>query len=80
MSEPAQNDFQQTMDLTSVPLDQVARLCRDAAGELSPADLADRPALRRAVERARETAGRAAEAWAGHGEQPPPLPLPPSDP
>jgi len=74
MSEPAQDDPQHAVDLSGIPLGQIARLCRDAAAELSPQDLADRPVLRRAVQRARETAGRAGEAWAGHGEAPPPLP------
>jgi hypothetical protein len=77
MSEPARDDFSLTEDLTGLPLDQLARLCQDAADELSPQDAADRPILRRALHRVKEKAGQAGEAWAGHGEQPPLLPSPP---
>jgi hypothetical protein len=77
MSEPAQDDPQHAVDLTGVPLDQVARLCQETVDGLGPQELADRPALRRAAQRARETVDGAGPAWAGHGESPPPLPSPP---
>jgi FXSXX-COOH protein len=73
MSEPVQDGDSLAVDLTGIPLDQIARLCAATANDLSPEDATDRPALRRALRRVRETAGQEGEAFAGHGEQPPPL-------
>jgi hypothetical protein len=80
MSEPVHDDDSLAVDLTGVPLHQIARLCAAVADDLSPEEASRRPALRRALRRVRETAGQAGEAFAGHGEQPPPLlPLPPPE-
>ena len=80
MSEPAhENDSlpdDLAVDLTGIPLDQIARLCESAAGELSPDEASDRPILRRALRRALETAGHGGEVVAGHGQVPPPPPPP----
>jgi len=79
MSETAPDHESVAIDLTGVPLDQIARLCQATADDLSPEDARDQPVLHRALRRAKETAGQAGEAFAGgHGEQPPPLPEPPS--
>jgi FXSXX-COOH protein len=78
MNESTQDNESWAIDLTGIPLDQIARLCQSAARELSPEDARDLPVLQRALRRVRDSAGHAGEAFAGHGEQPPLLPLPPS--
>jgi hypothetical protein len=77
MSEPGQEEEPPALDLTGIPLDRIAWLCQASAAAVSPEDIHDRPALQRALRRAASAAGQAGEAFAGHGEQPPLLPLPP---
>jgi hypothetical protein len=74
MSAHVEDNEEPAIDLTGIPLDKIASLCRETAAEITPEDARDLPVLRRALCRAKNTAGRAGEAFAGHGEVPPPLP------
>lgn len=65
MSERTGDEDFPLPDLSGTTLERIARLCGPAAGLLDPDDLADRPALRRAVLRVQREEEHTGELYAG---------------
>lgn len=68
MRDSFRGDFAELVNLTEIPLDQVARLCEEAAEGLPPEEALDSPVLRRAVRRLRQEALCPGEIYVGHSE------------
>ena len=58
MTELAPDEAATLVDLSSMTLERIARLCGSSADGLDPDDVADRPALRRALQRVRQDGER----------------------
>jgi hypothetical protein len=65
LTEPVPGEAATLVDLTSVTLEQIARLCGSSVGSLDADDIADRPVLRRALLRVRQDSERNNGLFAG---------------
>lgn len=68
MSNSFRGESAALVDLTDVPLEQIARLCGEAAADLGAEDAFDAPVLQRALRRLREEAASPGEIYAGHSQ------------
>lgn len=66
MIEPAPGEETTLVDLTSVTLERIARLCGSSVGSLDTEDITDRPVLRRALLRVRQDSERNNESFVGY--------------
>lgn len=66
LNEPTTEDATHLVDLTGIALGRITRLCEAAARDLTPEDMADRPALRRALRRIEEEAQRSGGNFCRH--------------
>jgi hypothetical protein len=65
LTEPPPDEAAILVDLSSVSLERIARLCQSSADGLDPEDVADRPALRSALLRVRQDGERDSGLFAG---------------
>jgi hypothetical protein len=54
LSEPVPDEAAPLVDLSGITLERIAKLCGSSADSLDPADVTDRPVLRRALLRVRQ--------------------------